>query len=61
MKFAIKVDVWKNNNKYGEPDENKTVGEYYSEDAAKVDVEMIKLRLMCVGYQRIQLEIIVVN
>lgn len=59
MSYSIKIDVWKTKDSiYGNPDETKTVGEYYSYDAAELDVKYIKLRLACAGYRRIKLEII---
>ena len=59
MSYSIKIDVWKTkDNIYGNPDETKTVGEYYSYDAAEVDVKYIELRLACAVYSRIKLEII---
>lgn len=59
MNYLIKIDVWKTKgNIYGEPDETKTVGEYYSSEAAEVDVKEIECRLACAGYRRFKLEII---
>lgn len=59
MSYSIKIDVWKTkDNVYGNPDETKTVGEYYSYEAAEVDEKYIELQLMCAGYRRIKLEII---
>lgn len=59
MNYSIKIDVWRTkDNIYGNPDETKTVGEYYSVEAAEVDVKDIELRLMSAGYRRIKLEII---
>lgn len=59
MSYSIKIDVWKTkDNIYGNPDETKTVGEYYSSEAAEIDEKDIEFRLMCAGYRRIKLEII---
>ena len=59
MSYSIKIDVWKTKNSiYGEPDETKTTGEYYSSKAAEVDVKDIEYRLACAGYRRFKLEII---
>ena len=59
MKYSIKIDVWKDKeNVYGEPDETKTVGEYFSEEAAEADISILSFRLACAGYAKIEFEII---
>lgn len=57
MRYSIKIDVWKYD-KYGEPDETKTVGDYYSKEAAEADIKVIEFRLMCAGYDRIKLGVV---
>jgi hypothetical protein len=58
MRYSIKIDVWKFGNKYGKPDETKTVGDYYTQEAAEVDMKTIEFRLMYAGYDKIRLEVI---
>ena len=55
MRYSIKIDVWKCGNKYGEPDETKIVGDYYTQEAAEIDMKTIEFRLMCSGYDKIRL------
>ena len=59
MKYSIKIDVWKGKeNVYGDPDETKTVGEYFSVEAAEADISALSFRLACAGYAKFDLEIV---
>lgn len=56
--YQIKIELWKNN-KYTVPDETRYVGEYFTEDAARIDAQEIQQRIIySLGYKRSRLEII---
>lgn len=59
LKYSLLISVWKSKEGiYDDPDESKVVGNYYSEDAAKVDAAKIEFKLMCIGYAKIRTEIV---
>lgn len=56
--YQVKIELWKNN-KYTLPDETRYVGEYFTEDAARIDAQEIQQRIIySLGYKRSRLEII---
>lgn len=57
QKYTIRIRIWKQN-KYGDPDESVCVGEYFSENAAYADMEVLRLICMSYGVKRFTFEVI---
>ena len=56
QKYTIRIRIWKQN-KYGDPDENACVGEYFSENAAYADMEVLRFICMSYGVERFTFEV----
>lgn len=54
--YTLKLKVWRRN-KYGEPDETRFFGEYFSKDAVLKDVEALQFRFMFCGWDKFSIEI----
>lgn len=59
--YKIQIKLWKNN-KYTVPDETHYVGEYFTEDAARIDAQEIQQRIIySLGYKRSRLDIVAIE
>lgn len=57
QRYTIRIHMWKQN-KYGDPEESICVGEYFSENAAYADMEVLRLICMSCVVKRFTFDVI---
>ena len=54
--YTLKLQIWYRD-KYGDPDEDRFFGEYFSEEAAQKDAETLEFNSMFNGWSRVRIRV----